>query len=121
LPIFFFAAPLDPASSTMAKLSAALLAALVASSAAFAPQKSAVKSTSLAATSYWDPMGLYTLGNGEAFDTFPNMFPHQQYLDAAEKKNGRMAMLGWTGVWATHQVREEAESIGALHGDWSVI
>jgi hypothetical protein len=93
----------------MAKLSVALLAALAASSGAFAPQKSAVKSTSLkAAAEYWDPMGLYTLGNGEAFDTFPNMFPHQQYLDAAEKKNGRMAMLGWTGVWATHQVRERS-------------
>jgi hypothetical protein len=91
---------------TMAKLSAALLAALAASSSAFAPRKSTVKSTSLkAATEYWDPMGLYTLGDGKAFDTFPGMFPHQQYLDAAEKKNGRMAMLGWTGVWATHKVR----------------
>jgi GH24 family phage-related lysozyme (muramidase) len=89
----------------MAKLSVALLAALAASASAFAPQKSAVKSTSLKATDYWDPMGLYTLGSGEAFDTFPNMFPHQQYMDAAEKKNGRMAMLGWTGVWATHKVR----------------
>jgi len=48
-------------------------------------------------------MGLYELGSGEAFDTFPNMFPAKQYLDDAEKKNGRMAMLGWTGIWATHQ------------------
>merc|ERR1719261_198785 len=32
---------------------------------------------------------------------FPNMFPHTQFLEEAEIKHGRMAMLAWTGVWAT--------------------
>merc|ERR1719261_1493776 len=32
---------------------------------------------------------------------FPNMFPHTQFLEEAELKHGRMAMLAWTGVWAT--------------------
>ena len=44
-------------------------------------------------------------GDGEAFDTFPNMFPNQDFLIEAETKHGRMAMLGWTGVWATSEVR----------------
>ena len=41
------------------------------------------------------------LGKGEAFDTFPNMFPNEQFLKEAEIKHGRQAMLAWTGVWAT--------------------
>ena len=41
----------------------------------------------------FDPLGLYTLGSGEAFDTFPNMFPKEQFLIEAETKHGRMAML----------------------------
>ena len=45
------------------------------------------------------------LGKGEAFDTFPNMFPNEQFLKAAEIKHGRQAMLAWTGVWATSTVR----------------
>ena len=45
------------------------------------------------------------LGKGEAFDTFPNMFPDEQFLRAAEIKHGRQAMLAWTGVWATSTVR----------------
>jgi hypothetical protein len=44
-------------------------------------------------------MGFYTLS--EAADTFPNMFPKGQFLDESEIKHGRMAMLAWTGVWAT--------------------
>jgi hypothetical protein len=44
-------------------------------------------------------MGFYTLS--EAADTFPSMFPKQQFLDESEIKHGRMAMLAWTGVWAT--------------------
>lgn len=93
----------------MAKLSVlAVLAALAGSASAFAPTQqastAAVSKTALKAADYWDPMGLYTLGSGEAFDTFPNMFPNQQYLDASEKKHCRMAMLAWTGIWATHQV-----------------
>jgi len=91
----------------MAKLSLALVASLVAGASAFAPPASVStkSSTALNAAEIWDPLGLYTLGNGEAFDTFPNMFPNQQYLEAAEKKHGRQAMLAWTGIWATHQVR----------------
>jgi len=38
----------------------------------------------------------------DAADTFPNMFPHKQFLAEAEIKHGRMCMLAWTGVWATH-------------------
>ncbi|CAB9521031.1 Fucoxanthin-chlorophyll a-c binding protein [Seminavis robusta] len=82
----------------------AVLASLLATAAAFAPaQQRVAHSTALASTSedYWDPLGLYTLGNGEAFDTFPNMFPNEQFLSEAERKHGRMAMLGWTGIWAT--------------------
>lgn len=82
------------------------LLALAASASAFAPvQQAAPSKTALKASEeVWDPMGLYTLGNGEAFDTFPNMFPNEQFLQESERKHGRMAMLGWTGVWATHQV-----------------
>jgi Chlorophyll A-B binding protein len=91
----------------MAMLSYALLVALVASSAnAFAPVVRSVKpTTSLKASEIWDPMGLYELGTGKSFDTFPTMFPEKQYLEAAEIKHGRQAMLAWTGVWATTQVR----------------
>jgi len=89
----------------MAKITASILAAMLASASAFAPQKLAASSTQLAASEIWDPMGLYELGSGEAFDTFPNMFPDKQFLEAAEIKHGRQAMLAWTGVWATSQVR----------------
>lgn len=85
-----------------------LLALLATGVTAFAPQQqAAVSKTALAASSeeIFDPLGLYTLGSGEAFDTFPNMFPKEQFLIEAETKHGRMAMLGWTGVWATHEVR----------------
>ena len=90
----------------------ALLASLLASAAAFAPvQQQSVTTTSLSAFApgvsdekVWDPLGLYTLGSGKAFDTFPNMFPKEQYLIESETKHCRMAMLGWTGVWATSQV-----------------
>ena len=88
--------------------------ALVASASAFAPvQQASVSTTALSASSdgIWDPLGLYTLGNGEAFDTFPNMFPNEQFLIEAETKHGRMAMLAWTGVWATTQVRMMTNAI----------
>ena len=92
------------------------LLALVATANAFAPQKvaSTVSSTALASTSdeMWDPLGLYTLGSGEAFDTFPNMFPKEQFLIEAETKHGRMAMLGWTGIWATTEVSPEIYRTG---------
>ena len=88
---------------------AAALAALVGTAAAFAPaSNSAVRQqTSLsAATGFeevggqpWDPLGLANLE--DAADTFPNMFPRTQFLQEAEIKHGRMAMLAWTGVWAT--------------------
>lgn len=45
-----------------------------------------------------------TLGKGEAFDTFPAVFPDEQYLRDSEIKHGRQAMLAWTGVWATSTV-----------------
>lgn len=48
------------------------------------------------------------LGKGEAFDTFPNMFPHEQYLRDSEIKHGRQAMLAWTGVWATSTVSQRS-------------
>eukprot|EP00545_Synedropsis_sp_CCMP1620_P007701 CAMPEP_0119005464 /NCGR_PEP_ID=MMETSP1176-20130426/1737_1 /TAXON_ID=265551 /ORGANISM="Synedropsis recta cf, Strain CCMP1620" /LENGTH=218 /DNA_ID=CAMNT_0006957277 /DNA_START=59 /DNA_END=715 /DNA_ORIENTATION=+ len=96
----------------MAKLTVALSAVLAATATAFAPQPSAgVKSaTVLSATGFeevggkaWDPMGFGELGSGEAFDTFPTMFPDKQFLNEAEIKHGRMCMLAWTGIWATHE------------------
>jgi len=96
----------------MTKLTSAVLASLAASTVAFAPQQAAVsKSTALNAKGFeevggvpFDPLGLAKLGTGESFDTFPNMFPNEQFLKEAEIKHGRQAMLAWTGVWATHQV-----------------
>jgi len=93
----------------MAKLSLTLTAAMAASSSAFAPaQLSSPISSSLGvATGFeevggepWDPLGLGKME--DAADTFPNMFPKSQYLQEAEIKHGRMSMLAWTGVWATH-------------------
>jgi len=93
----------------MAKLSLTLIAALTATTAAFAPSHQTVPSaTSLSvATGFeevggepWDPLGLGKFE--DAADTFPNMFPMSQYLQEAEIKHGRMSMLAWTGVWATH-------------------
>jgi len=93
----------------MAKLSLALAAALAASASAFAPSSLSTPTTALSAADVgpeeteaepmWDPLGLYTLE--DAADTFPNMFPKSQFIEEAEIKHGRMAMLGWTGVWAT--------------------
>lgn len=92
--------------ATMAKFSLAVFSALMAGAAAFAPASSVAKSSALQAKGeIWDPMGLYELGSGKAFDTFPNMFPDKQYLEASEIKHGRQAMLAWTGVWATSSVR----------------
>jgi len=88
------------------KLSLISSLALVAAATAFAPtQKATVSKTALASTKdeIWDPLNLYTLGNGENFDTFPNMFPNEQFLDEAEIKHCRMSMLAWTGVWATSE------------------
>ncbi len=99
----------------MAKLSLALLATLATSTSAFAPSTSNVVSSKTALPAVtgfeetggemWDPLGLYNLES--AADTFPNMFPMSDFLDEAEIKHGRMAMLGWTGVWATHVVSHE--------------
>jgi hypothetical protein len=96
----------------MTKLSAALFASLVASSAAFVQKPTQSAASALQATGFeevggkpFDPLGLAKLGTGESFDTFPNMFPDIQYLKESEVKHGRQAMLAWTGVWATHEVR----------------
>jgi hypothetical protein len=102
----------DSEFATMAKSSALVFAALVASSAAFVPQQGAVSQTALNAGGLYaevggkvfDPLSLAKLGTGEAFDTFPNMFPNEQFLKEAEIKHGRQAMLAWTGVWATSSV-----------------
>jgi hypothetical protein len=90
----------------MAKLTFALAAVLAASATAFAPQPAASKTVSLSAVpeGVWDPLSLGELGTGEAFDTFPTMFPHKQFIAEAEIKHGRMCMLAWTGIWATHVV-----------------
>lgn len=95
----------------MTKFSVALLTSLIASSSAFAPQKTTVTRTSpIEATGFeevggvpFDPLNLAKLGTGESFDTFPNMFPDVQFLQEAEIKHGRQAMIAWTGIWATHQ------------------
>jgi hypothetical protein len=93
----------------MAKLFLTLTALLTASVSAFTPSKLSTPSatTLSAATGFeevggepWDPLGLGKLE--EAADTFPNMFPMSQFLQEAEIKHGRMSMLAWTGVWATH-------------------
>jgi len=97
----------------MMKFSLALVASLAASVAAFAPKAPVSRTTSLKAeyggpvTGFeevggqpWDPLGLGKLG--DTIDTFPNMFPQPQYMQESEVKHGRMAMLAWTGVWATH-------------------
>ena len=90
----------------MAKFSLAILAVLAANASAFVAPKAASTGSALQASKaeIWDPMGFYELGSGEAFDTFPNVFPDKQFLEAAEIKHGRQAMLAWTGVWATCDV-----------------
>lgn len=94
----------------MTTFTAAILSTLLASSAAFAPQQlSQPTNSALKATGFeevggvaWDPLNLAKLGTGESFDTFPNMFPDIQFLQEAEIKHGRQAMIAWTGIWATH-------------------
>ena len=93
----------------MAKFSALLLASL-ASASAFVQQSAVSQSSALKAKGFeevggvaWDPLSLGQLGKN--IDTFPNMFPDAQFLQEAEIKHGRQAMLAWTGVWATHEVR----------------
>jgi hypothetical protein len=85
----------------MVKLSVVLPAVIVASATAFIPQDTPLRKSAL---SSWDPLSLGELGTGKSFDTFPNMFPNIQYLQESEIKQGRMCMLAWTGIWATHEV-----------------
>ncbi|KAL7526772.1 hypothetical protein ACHAXR_003905 [Thalassiosira sp. AJA248-18] len=83
-----------------------LLAAVVGSAAAFAPAP-VTKTTSSLSVAYnpefggedFDPMGFGKMH--EIKGAFPGMFPHTQYLEESEIKHGRMAMLAWTGVFAT--------------------
>ena len=63
----------------------------------------------------WDPLSLSKLSGGQAFDTFPDCFPDQQFVKEAEIKHGRMAMLAWTGVWATADVGSFAPIGGTPH------
>lgn len=87
----------------MAKLSLALTATLAACASAFAPASlNSRPSTMMKAADdgAWDPLMLGELGKN--IDTFPNMFPDQQFVAEAEIKHGRMCMLAWTGIWATH-------------------
>eukprot|EP00591_Stephanopyxis_turris_P012808 CAMPEP_0195517140 /NCGR_PEP_ID=MMETSP0794_2-20130614/10015_1 /TAXON_ID=515487 /ORGANISM="Stephanopyxis turris, Strain CCMP 815" /LENGTH=217 /DNA_ID=CAMNT_0040645905 /DNA_START=57 /DNA_END=710 /DNA_ORIENTATION=+ len=94
----------------MARLTLALTAALAATASAFAPSTTLHKSTALnvrvptgfeeVGGTAWDPLELGKLGKN--IDTFPNMFPDAQFLQEAEIKHGRMSMLAWTGIWATH-------------------
>jgi hypothetical protein len=83
-----------------------LFAALVGSAAAFAPTTPVAKTSALSVAynpefggNDFDPMGLGKMY--EIKGAFPNCFPHTQYLEESEIKHGRMAMLAWTGVWAT--------------------
>ena len=82
----------------------ALASTLVTAAAAFAPQQASQIRTALKAADVeegiWDPLQLSIIG--ENIDTFPNMFPDQQFVQEAEIKHGRMSMLAWTGIWATH-------------------
>lgn len=84
--------------------SIALVSSLLAGASAFAPAPASRSTTKLfsdASDNYWDPLMLSQLGKN--IDTFPNMFPDQQFVTEAEIKHGRMSMLAWTGVWATHE------------------
>jgi len=87
----------------MVKLILIAAASFLGSAAAFqAPAQASARTPSLLkATDYWDPLELSVLG--ENFDTFGNMFPHQDFVTEAEIKHGRMSMLAWTGIWATHE------------------
>lgn len=88
----------------MAKLTLALTATLAACASAFVPSSlNARSATAIKAVDegVWDPLQLSELGKN--IDTFPNMFPDQQFVKEAEIKHGRMSMLAWTGIWATHE------------------
>lgn len=82
----------------------AIATTLFTTAAAFAPAQNTVSRTALQAVEVeegvWDPLQLSIIGKN--VDTFPNMFPDQQFVTEAEVKHGRMAMLAWTGIWATH-------------------
>ena len=81
------------------------LSSLLTGASAFAPAPQTKASTKLfsdVSDDIWDPLMLSQLGKN--IDTFPNMFPDQQFVAEAEIKHGRMSMLAWTGIWATHVV-----------------
>jgi hypothetical protein len=63
---------------------------------------------------FLEKQGFLELGKGDAFDTFPNMFPDEQYLRDSEIKHGRQAMLAWTGVWATSTVRYDSVAVAHM-------
>lgn len=86
-------------------ISVVVASALVACASAFAPGTKTSLNTKLSAKGFeevggepWDPMSLSKLAD---INAFPGMFPREKFLAEAEKKHGRMAMLAWTGAWAT--------------------
>ena len=78
--------------------SIALVSSLLAGASAFAPAPASRSTTKLfsdASDDYWDPLMLSQLGKN--IDTFPNMFPDQQFVTEAEIKHGRVAMAAFVG------------------------
>jgi len=101
----------------MARFTLALTATLAACASAFVAPPSAtvapvtqIYSSEVAEVAevpeevaVWDPLSLGQLKQScEESGVFYNCFPHAQFLQEAEIKHGRMSMLAWTGVWATH-------------------
>lgn len=81
----------------------AVLASLFASAAAFAPSKSAVRSSSLAANPYEDELGaMYPLGFYDPWGLSEGVDQEQwDQFRAAELKHGRVSQLGVIGYLTT--------------------
>jgi len=90
-----------------------IVAATLASAAAFAPAPAPVVTSSAAASSLdgmygadvetggvWDPLSFSELHGLVAGSEHANLCPHPQWLREAEIKHGRVAMLAFTGALA---------------------